>query len=186
MENPSKENKVATIVGVAGAAESDVEGILAVQRDTWIATYPNEEYGITKEDLEAKEWNDPVRVERWKKFVMENNPNKIIWVAKDEGKVVGFLRGFKNDTENDLQALYVMPKYQGYGIGSNLMNHFLDWIDKDKETTLGVAIYNDKTISFYKKFGFRGEELVAPGPIPDLPSGKNIPEIKMVLVAKSQ
>jgi GNAT superfamily N-acetyltransferase len=185
MERPPSSEKVPDIE-VRHATESDIEGILAVQRDTWIATYPNEDHQITKEDIEAKDWDAPTRAERWVKIVAEHNSNIMIWVAKDTGKVIGFARGSKSDAENELQALYILPEYQGKGVGTKLMQEFITWADPDKDTTLGVVTYNANAISFYKKFGFEEGDEILPGPghIPDLPSGKTIPEMKMTRSAR--
>ncbi len=169
-----------TNIKISRALEKDVEGILNVHQDTWISTYPNEAHGITREDLEGINWNDPARLERWKRFAVSTDPRKAMWVAKDESKVIGFLRAAKDDFENDLQALYILDKYQGQGIGTKLMHGFLDWCDKEKDTTLGVASYNESTINFYKGFGFEIKVVVLPHKT-DLPSGKSIPEIQMVL-----
>lgn len=44
-------------IALSEAAISDAEEIRYVQKETWLATYPNPGLGITKEDVAAKiEW----------------------------------------------------------------------------------------------------------------------------------
>ena len=165
------------------ASEKDAEGIRNVQRDTWIATYPNKEYGITKEDIESKGWG-PARVERWKAIILEDSPHKRLWVAKEGEKVIGFCGATKSQDRNKLTAIYVLPDAQGKSVGTKLMQQALLWLDSEKETCVEVAKYNSNAIEFYKHFGFEGEEDIPSGSMADLPSGKQIPEVQMIRKAE--
>ena len=41
-------------ITIREAHPDDADAIREVQRQTWLATYPNEAYGITREDIEAQ------------------------------------------------------------------------------------------------------------------------------------
>lgn len=75
-------------------------------------------------------------------------PKNGTWVAEDNGKIVGFM----SLDENILEELYLLPKSQGSGIGSKLIN-------KAKELNpAGLSTYafqiNTFARSFYEKHGF--------------------------------
>lgn len=52
-----------THIHIREAVPDDAEAMRDVQRRTWLATYPNEAYGITKEDIEARFHEDPETTE---------------------------------------------------------------------------------------------------------------------------
>lgn len=158
----------------------DATGIRDVQRDTWIATYPNEEYGITREDVEAKDWGSAQRINRWKKAIEEAGEEQQVWVAREGSQVIAFCVASRGQEKNQLKALYVLPSKQGKGIGSTLMNQSLAYFNPEHDSIVEAAKYNKNAINFYKSFGFEGEvDITDPDSVADLPSGKVIPEIRM-------
>lgn len=162
---------------IADATPEDAEGIVAVQKAAWLATYPNDELDITLEDIREQTKN--FSAERMLQRLSNPDPNRHYWVAKDGDKVVGMHLVLRGEEENTLQALYVHPGFQRLGVGSRLMQIALDWLGNEKDIILGVVTYNKNAIDFYKKFGFvengeRHDEVAT------LPSGKVMPEIEMV------
>jgi len=156
----------------------DVEGIFKVQKETWLATYPNEEAGITVEDIEEKDFFNPEKIKRYKKEILDNK-NRQTWVAKDGASVIGFCGALKEYDMLRLSAIYVLPKYQGRGVGKMLMSEGLNWLG-DCEVEVRVAKYNKQAIDFYKKFGFKEVSDVDRKELHSFPSGKLIPEILMI------
>ena len=170
------------------AVPDDIDAIRDVQRLTWIATYPNEAHGITREDVETKFREDPTlkinqeRRERRKQTLF--SPPLHSWVALERTSIVGICTVKRDEHENQLQMLYILPDFQGKGIGKRLMQTALDWFGAEQEVELDVASYNEKAIAFYRAFGF-----VARRPVPEaqasvLPSGIRIPTIIMVRKAQ--
>ena len=173
-------------IKISQAVPEDASGIRDVQRDAWIATYPNEEYGIMREDVEAKNWGDE-RVERWKKRIEELGNERRIWSAKERNKVVGFCVAAKGIDSGQIEALYISPEYQGRHVGSNLMKEAVAWLNPEHDAIVEVAKYNEKAISFYKAFGFEGEEdITDPAFVAHLASGKVIPEVRMTRKASKE
>lgn len=162
------------------AVPEDAHEIMSVRRTAWLTTYPNEQEGITKEDIEQainKRTNEE-EVSRIKERIL-NDEGSFTWVAKDNGVVVGFI-SIRNDTaRNWIASFYVLSDYQGLGIGTELMKQAFTVLDKNKETYCEVASYNQKAIAFYKKFGFV-ENGSTTNEVAKLPSGKVLPEIEMV------
>jgi GNAT superfamily N-acetyltransferase len=165
-------------INVREAMQEDVAGILEVQKATWLHTYPNEEYGITVEDILSKDFDNPDRTARWRKSMAEGN-NLKVWVAQKGKEVIGFCSAMREGNQNRFRAIYILPGFQGKGVGRRLMGKAFDWFGKEKDVVHGVATYNGKAISFYKKLGFQEEVAMSPSPVRRLPSGNFIPEIEM-------
>ncbi len=173
-------NRVLDNITISIATSEDAPGITNVRRETWLATYPNEKFGITRGDIEeainkrsfqeeTKSWEDKIK----------NNSKSRFWVAKYESKVIGFTSAFRKENTNNIGGFYILPQYQRKGIGKQLLRKVLDWVGVEKEIHLEVVEYNTKAINFYKKFGF-----IENGSIhtetAKLPNGKDMPEIDMV------
>lgn len=170
---PTKEQ----VFRVESAAPDDAVGIAHVRNRTWLATYPNKETGVTKEDILAKNFESEDQVQRWRKAIESTTGNRRLWVAKDGGLVVGYSQGKKGATENEIMGLYVLPEYQGKGLGGKLLGEALDWLGEEKPVTLSVAAHTP-AVELYKKFGFVESDGTASEPLFD--SGASIPSIKMI------
>lgn len=171
-------------VKIRKSVPNDVYGIREVQRNTWLKTYPNKEEGITTEDIKNKFEIDETpegkkKIEKRKK----NYDNKSIgiWVAETEGKIIGFCMAIKEKECNRVGAIYVLPTYQGKGLGKQLIKMAFAWLGDKKDIFINVARYNNQAISFYKKYGFveTGNEGTLDSAA-KLPSGKFIPEIELI------
>jgi ribosomal protein S18 acetylase RimI-like enzyme len=137
-------------------ADKDIYGIQQVFYKSWLHTYPNEEAGVTIEDIEDK-FRDAFSEEtlQKRKAYLLNLPEGVRFViAKDEEQVVAICWQMKKAIVNLLQAMYVLPAYQGKGIGKLLWQDALLYFGKEKDIIVQVATYNTKAIAFYKKLGF--------------------------------
>lgn len=163
---------------ITDASTKDAHDIGQIQIQTWLTNYPNPSTGITREDIEekTKQWNK-AGDERIKSQIQ--NPNAHTWVAKYDNKVVGFISVLKKDNESSIEAIHILPEFQGKGIGTKLLTKALNWIGNDKKVTLEVVSYNDGAQRLYKKLGFK-EQGEATDDIITLPNGKTIPKILMV------
>lgn len=150
------------------ATGKDIAAIRLVQRETWLATYPNTTLGITREDIEGK-------------FALgESVIAKPAWVAKVEGAVIGYCTAQKERTQNRILALYVLPRFQRLGIGRRLFSAACDWLGTDKHICINVASYNENAIGFYERVGFIKTGKSVTDETATLSNGKIIPEIEMV------
>jgi putative acetyltransferase len=75
-------------------------------------------------------------------------PASETYVYEKESEVVGFYALH----ENSLAAIFVAPKFQGQGIGKQLLNHA-----KAQRTTLTLSVYkeNQASYEFYLSQGFQ-------------------------------
>jgi ribosomal protein S18 acetylase RimI-like enzyme len=141
---------------ITNAKSEDSEGIQKVFYETWIATYPNEQYGITLDNLKYR-WQDmlsPKAITNLKELISTLDDNFRFLVAKADDKVVGASFLEKNEDHNRLQSVYILPEYQGQGIGRKIWEEAKTFFDLTKDTVVDVAIYNTKAIDYYKKLGF--------------------------------
>lgn len=74
-------------------------------------------------------------------------PSSQTFVYEDGEMVVGFI----SMLDNYIAAIFVLPEYQGKGIGTRLIDHVKKLYPI---LTLGVYSKNIQSIEFYKKHGF--------------------------------
>jgi len=76
------------------------------------------------------------------------------WVCEISGKVVGF--AIVDLKENNVWALFVLPGYEGRGIGKQLHDMMLDWYFEETKKTiwLGTAFYT-RAEKFYRMQGWK-------------------------------
>lgn len=153
----------------------DISQICKVCKESWLNTYPNPEFGINMTDILDKDFDSSERKESWKERISKQDAH--VWIAEANEDVVGFCEVKLSNDKSILQAIYIHPKYQGLGIGTNFLLTAFDWLPQEKPIELQVATYNAQAISFYKKHGFKK---IAEKCEPYLlPNGKKIPLLKM-------
>lgn len=173
---------MAYLYTVTLACPDDAEGINQVFYQTWLATYPNSELGITKEliDMRVREWILPDRIEKRRYLIVSPPTGETMLVAKQQRKIVGVCAVVRHSTKNRLQAIYVLPEFQGKGIGRSLWEEALRYLDGAHETLLSVVTYNKKTIRFYESLGFRDTGARFSDPKFELQNGIHLPEMEMM------
>jgi len=76
------------------------------------------------------------------------------WVCELDNQIVGFAIG---DLEkNNVWALFVLPAYEGQGIGRELLILLLDWYYTQTTETIWLSTApNTRAAEFYRSFGFK-------------------------------
>lgn len=139
---------------------SDARGIAQVHVDSWQATYGN--------GLLPRRYLDRLTVpgltQRWQRRLSRGFSGYTVWVAEDNGGVVGFaeigpclqddaLLGFAGE----LYMLYVHPSHTGQGIGQALLKSALESLE-DRPFFWAVAWVvegNHLARTFYRRAGLR-------------------------------
>ncbi len=163
----------------------DAEAIQTVFYKSWLDTYPNEEVGITVDDVEH--WYKDAWEEKLNKLQSRiNNPseNQSFFIAKEGNEVVGVCRIVKHLDKNQLQAIYVLPEYQRKGVGKMLWDRALEMFDPTKDIIVQVATYNTKAIGFYKKLDFTDTGKRFSDEHFRMKSGAIIPEMELEIKAE--
>ena len=79
-----------------------------------------------------------------------------ITVVKNNGKYIGYCISTITDDNGELASLHVDEKYRGNGIGKELVDIHIEWMNQKNCKGMGVTVSqeNKATIGFYKKLGF--------------------------------
>lgn len=174
----------ADLVEIQEALVSDAKTLSGIQRDVWITTYINKEYGITKEAILGKGMGSSIHIAKWEETIVK--PQSKTFIAKVNGIIVGFCFAKKEDNLSRIGSIYILKEFQGKGLGTKLIENAISYLGREKPIVLEVATFNQRAIHFYKKCGFEetGNE-IAEEQMVRLQSGIVLPEIEMVLSAVS-
>lgn len=156
------------------ATLDDVIGIVYVEATTTLDTYPNDEYGIGLEDVKSIDFHP--KVAQWQHTLQ--SPSYKLWVQAEGEEIRGFIAVRKDGDSQEIYSQYILPEHQRQGLGTQLMEEALKWLDSDKSVKLRMASYLSKAADFYKKFGLRVNPLAEIGSW-RLPTGKTIPTVEM-------
>ncbi len=128
--------------------EEDIAQVQHVANMTWHATYDGIIPYSVQETFLQRAYHDTrlkLRLERSHLFVAET-PDGIVGFAN--------FSPVRNDGKAELGAIYLYPSYQGYGIGSALLQKGIDALDKVTEIYVNVEKSNQPGMMFYASKGF--------------------------------
>ncbi len=145
-------------ITISLSAPEDYEACLRIQHAAALERYPNDEIGITREDIEADYapyvQNEAIVAEINRIAATEPDINHTQLVAKENGQVVGFCDVKVEAEYNQLLSFYVDPLRQSQGIGKALWAEAQKKLDSENPTILYVLPYNEQAIAFYESLGF--------------------------------
>lgn len=135
---------------VRTAGERDLPAIRALLVETWHATYDGI-YGVDRVSEITDDWHAIDALKRrldrpWSEFVVADDGMTIAGMAYAESDADGKLV--------NVRQLYVLPRFQGRGIGGMLLDELLNAYADAEIARLEVEAANIKAIEFYKAFGF--------------------------------
>lgn len=166
---------------IGDAIVEDAVKIAEIQRTCWISSYTNELAGITEKDIKAKPLLSEKRLNNWKNTIKNTDGKYKIWVARNEkDEVVAFCKAEKSAPNNILSVIYILPGNQGKGLGTDMIKNCLAWLGNEKNIQLDVVEYNNRAIKLYERFGFKIIGRTPTEECSNLPSGKKLPEIRMI------
>jgi ribosomal protein S18 acetylase RimI-like enzyme len=131
---------------VRTASERDLAAMRELLVETWHATY-DPIYGAERVTAITNDWHSKRRLTR---------PNSEFLVA-DNGKEITGMAFAAADPEGKtvmLHQLYVLPRFQGHGVGGMLLDEILNCFPDAELVRLEVEGANIRAIAFYKAFGF--------------------------------
>lgn len=126
------------------ALSSDIKGIFDVRTSV-------KENHLSREEMEQMGITEKIVIEMIEK-------SRCAWVAEDDGKVIGF--SMILPYEACLFAAFVLPEYEGGGVGRSLVglaeqelfkHHDAAWLETDK---------NSRAAEFYRRLGWIEKENV--------------------------
>ena len=132
--------------------ESDFPIVRKILLDTWLDTYSS---FIPVEDINGY-LESTYNVEKLK--LIFENPDSSGFIIESGIKHLGFMRISINKTVNRfyISSLYVLPEYQGLGLGKSLLSKAAEEAAVRGYTNiyLGVMKQNVKSLRWYKNHGF--------------------------------
>ncbi|MEZ4195251.1 MAG: GNAT family N-acetyltransferase [Candidatus Paceibacterota bacterium] len=139
--------------------EGEELALATMHIQAWKETYVVPESGLTNEMVDEMKGSMLTNTDFRKKIIQEalSNPENVLYrvVKNENGDIVGFLHGSKQESHNELEAIYLLNEAKGSGTGSKLMEEFLAWSDKNKYSRLEAFGFNSSAIGFYEKYGFK-------------------------------
>ncbi|MHB1051191.1 MAG: GNAT family N-acetyltransferase [Bacteroidota bacterium] len=134
----------------------DIPAIQQVLFNTWAASYAD---FIPMKDIQ---WYFNNYYSDSNFIRMCDDPNTWNFVAEVKGHVVGYARGKINGEQKRfyLESLYVLPEFQGRGIGTELLKIVEHKALSQHYSTLwlGVMVQNIPSLEWYRKLGFQFDE----------------------------
>ena len=82
---------------------------------------------------------------------------------KDTGQYIGYcVSTINKEMIGEIDSLYVEKEYRKHGIGNELMERALEWLDKNKVKSKIVVVGdgNENVIDFYNHYGFHTRKIV--------------------------
>ncbi|MBN2045935.1 MAG: GNAT family N-acetyltransferase [Anaerolineales bacterium] len=151
---------------IRAAAPQDAESIAYVQIKTWQHAYA---HIFPQDQLAALDDEElPLRIERWRSIVRDTaeGSSAMLVAETNPGKLIGFANGgkqlkpeFPHDAE--LFTIYILPEFQGKGIGRRLISAAAVELGKLGYSSLLVWVLAENSPSrrFYEHLGgrFSGE-----------------------------
>jgi len=168
-------------INIGEAKPEDAAEIQQVFYETWLATYPNLDSGVTAEDVEDR-FKDRLSHEGIAKRadqIANLGPGSLFLAAKDGEKIIGICILRKDETKNQLSAIYILPKYQGRGIGRMFWQEAQKFFNPGKKINVEVDVCNKRAIAFYEKLGFADTGRRFADENFRMKSGAVIPEMEM-------
>lgn len=131
----------------------DLPSVQRITWDTWLAAYSE---FIPENDLQTY-FDSHYTMEALSELFHSVLVNG--FVSEIDGSVVGYARTQLNNEENRfyISSLYVLPQYQGKGIGMKLLRAAEECANAHHLGTvwLGVMVQNVGALTWYKKIGFQ-------------------------------
>ena len=136
---------------VRTASERDLATVSALLDETWHATYDTL-YGIQKVSELTAKWHSVAAL----KTLLERRDAE--FVVADDGSTIagmGYAAMAKSRPKTAiLHQLYVLPRYQGQGIGRDMFAELETCFPDASSMRLEVGSQDSKAIAFYEMLGF--------------------------------
>jgi peptidyl-dipeptidase Dcp len=91
-------------------------------------------------------------------FFKRYNPEKErIWICEHKNKIIGFLLLMNRGDAAQLRYYFIKPEYRGIGLGSKLMNLYMEFLNECGYKNSYLWTTNELTTAahLYKKAGFK-------------------------------
>lgn len=124
------------------ATENDYEFIYNVKKDAYIK-YVEENWGP---------WDEEFQREKFSEYIDEYK--KSIYIVVSNKQKIGFYHGELLDNgEYEIVNICIIPKYQGFGIGSDILKNVLK---ENQNRNIHIQYFKQNPVGeLYKRLGFK-------------------------------
>lgn len=142
-------------VRIGLAKPEEISEIWGLFKRTYIDAYVDDTAGITKAKLlDFLSGDSPYFPKNWKKYLEHPTTTRTVYVARNNGKIVGMISPVYVDGRHRITGLYVDPEAQDMGVGTKLMEKALSHYG-DVDIYIGIASHVRQLQHFYEHFGFK-------------------------------
>lgn len=140
------------MMNIRKAKISDATGIAKVHVDSWRTTYKDI---IPQSFLDGLSYEE--RTKLWGNHISDKTYT--IYVAENEGEIIGFVTGGKRETNkepgaSDLTSIYLLEEWQGKGVGKKLLNQMMiAFLQQGDQKVYVEVLADNKTRQFYQYYG---------------------------------
>ena len=131
----------------------DLASYTVMMQETYEAAYVDESIGLTKACFSPEVFASG-DTQAYLRSKLISTAAQQSWVAVDEGEIVGAVAVETKGSECEMTGFYVLPRYQGRGIGTMLWQKVLEFAGS-RAIVLDIYTHNKKTIQLYEHWGFR-------------------------------
>lgn len=80
-----------------------------------------------------------------------------LFVAYEKGQKIGYCAATLENGVGEIDSIYIKPNFQSAGVGRELMERALDWLEHFHCKSIRVAIAegNESVMPFYERYGFK-------------------------------
>lgn len=140
-------------IQIRSASITDVIGIQTVARRTWNSTYA----GIIPAEVQDRFLDNYYSLPALQESIAQGNSWFFVAAALEE--IVGYAQFFMRtgeDKSGELTRIYVLPEWQGKGIGKRMLDQGVSALKQAGADCLFVTVERDNLIGrgFYEKQGF--------------------------------
>jgi diamine N-acetyltransferase len=81
---------------------------------------------------------------------------ELVYHANEQLPLAYCITNISSDGIGEIDSLYVEENFRGRGIGTELMRHALEWLNREGAAakTIVVLHENDAALTFYERYGF--------------------------------
>lgn len=134
------------------ASEEDLEFIERISRETWPDTFKKFMPIKLIEHILNSNYNKSVIAQQMR------NGHRFILVSYNKKKIgyFSFQLDYKGLPRMMIHKIYILPSFQGFGIGKQIFNYLRRVALEFGQTSFTLKVFhkNDKAISFYRNEGF--------------------------------
>lgn len=143
-------------IKIRHSENSDLKDYTNLFQITYTDRYVDESIGLSSKCFSIEVFNS-ADTQAYLKTRLDCDDTQTTWLAFDGDKLVGSITLIDKGENCELTAFYVLPSYQGMGIGRSLFDIVLAK-SRGKDITLDIYSHNKKSIELYKKWGFEVDE----------------------------